>query len=48
VSGHRPDGQQRPRQDNGGEQPLRRMHRGDRGETRSSGRPQRFEPVRMR
>jgi ATP-dependent RNA helicase RhlE len=41
-------GQRLTRQDSGGQQPLKRTHRGDRGSTQPGGRPQRFEPVRMR
>jgi ATP-dependent RNA helicase RhlE len=48
APGQRPHGQQRARQDNGGQQPLKRAHRGERGNTQSGGRAQRFEPVRMR
>jgi ATP-dependent RNA helicase RhlE len=44
----RPHGQQRARQDNGGQQPLNRTHRGEAGGVQSGGRSQRFEPVRMR
>jgi ATP-dependent RNA helicase RhlE len=47
-AGQRPHGERRARQDNGGQQPLKRTHRGERGNAQSGGRPQRFEPVRMR
>jgi ATP-dependent RNA helicase RhlE len=48
APGQRPHGQQRARQDSGGQQPLKRTHRGERGGAQSGGRSQRFEPVRMR
>jgi ATP-dependent RNA helicase RhlE len=47
APGHRSHGQPRARQDNGGQQPLKRTHRGERGNAQSGG-GQRFEPVRMR
>ena len=48
AQGQRPHGQQHARQDNGGHQPLKRAHRGERNGAQSGGRSQRFEPVRMR
>jgi ATP-dependent RNA helicase RhlE len=48
AAGQRPHGQQRPRQDSGGQQPLKRTQRGERGGAQGGGRPQRIEPVRMR
>ena len=48
TQGQRPHGQQHARQDNGGQQPLKRTLRGERNGTQSGGRSQRFEPVRMR
>ena len=48
APGQRPHGQQRARQDNGGQQPLKRTQRSERGNAQSGGRSQRFEPVRMR
>jgi ATP-dependent RNA helicase RhlE len=49
AQGQRPQGKQHARQDNGGQQPLKRANRGERGNAPSGGgRPQRLEPVRMR
>ena len=49
AQGQRPQGKQHARQDDGGQQPLKRAHRGERGNAHSGGgRPQRIEPVRMR
>ena len=48
AQGQRPQGKQHARQDNGGQQPLKRAHRGERGGAQSGERAQRFEPVRMR
>ena len=49
AQSQRPQGKQHARQDNGGQQPLKRAHRGERGNAHSGGgRPQRLEPVRMR
>jgi ATP-dependent RNA helicase RhlE len=49
TQGQRPQGKQHARQDNGGQQPLKRTNRGERGNAHSGGgRPQRLEPVRMR
>jgi ATP-dependent RNA helicase RhlE len=48
AQGQRPQGKQHARQDNGGQQPLKRAHRGERGGAQSGGHSQRFEPVRMR
>jgi ATP-dependent RNA helicase RhlE len=49
AQGQRPQGKQHARQDNGGQQPLKRAHRDERGNAHSGGgRPQRLEPVRMR
>ena len=48
AQGQRPQGKQHARQDNGGQQPLKRTHRGERGGAQSGGRAQRLEPVRMR
>ena len=49
AQGQRPQSKQHARQDNGGQQPLKRAHRGERGNAHSGGgHPQRLEPVRMR
>jgi len=48
APGQGPQGKQHARQDNGGQQPLKRTQRGERGGAQSGGRSQRLEPVRMR